>query len=225
MFQNNCEDFMSAETFVMELNKLKSQVSSDKIPMRTIFSLAKRNIDMQLSEIEKLLKNDFHEFRVGAVSIMDFQARGKINDGQRKALFELYINNHGYINKWDLVDRSAPYVVGRYLFDKSRDPLYELAKSENIWERRTSIVSTYYFIRENDLEDTFKIAEILIHDNEPHVQKAVGSWIREAGKKDQERLKKLLDNYVRTMPRVMLRYATEKFDQQTRKYYMELQKN
>ena len=100
--------------------------------------------------------------------------------------------------------------------------LYKLAKSENIWERRTAIVSTYAFIKKKQLDDTFKIAEILINDKEELINKAVGSWIREAGKKDEKRLKRFLDKHAGTMPRVTLRYAIEKFDKPTRAYYLNL---
>src|SRR4030095_6064715 len=106
----------------------------------------------------------------------------------RKALFDLYLRRHDRINNWDLVDRAAVYVVGSYLADKPRDVLYKLARSRKPWERRTAIVSTYYFVRQGDVDDTFRIAEILISDEHDLVQKAVGSWLREAGKKDQKRL-------------------------------------
>ena len=119
-----------------------------------------------------------------------------------------------------MVDRSAPFVVGGYLFDKSRAPLYKLAKSKNTWERRTAIVSTYFFIRQNDLEDTFKIAEILVHDKHDLINKAVGSWVREAGKRDEAKLIGFLDKYGKTMPRVTLRYAIEKLDSNVKKKYM-----
>jgi 3-methyladenine DNA glycosylase AlkD len=149
--------------------------------------------------------------RLGAVSIMDFQARARrTTPDQRKALFDLYLRRHDRINNWDLVDRAAPHVVGGYLADKPRKALYQLARSRNPWERRTAIVSTYYFIRGGDVEDTFEIAEILVNDQHELVQKAVGSWIREAGKKDQKRLVQFLAKHSATMPRVILRYAVEK---------------
>lgn len=195
------------------------------VPMREVFALAKKFIDMPPAEIEKLLESPIHELRAGAVSIMDWQARGKKTPpARRKELFALYIRRHDRINDWDLVDRSAPYVVGGYLFDKPRDALYKLARSKNRWERRTAIVSTYYFIRQGDLEDTFKIAEILAHDEEDLVQKAVGGWIREAGKKDQKKLLRFLDKYAATMPRTALRYAIEHLDKEQRDHYLGLKK-
>jgi 3-methyladenine DNA glycosylase AlkD len=156
---------------------------------------------------------------------MDWQARSKKTpESRRKELFDLYIKRHDRINDWDLVDRSAPYVVGGYLFDKSRDVLYKLARSKNMWERRTAIVSTYYFIRQGDLDDTFKIAEILAHDEEDLIQKAVGGWIREAGKKDPTKLLSFLDTYAATLPRTALRYAVEHLDKNQREHYMGMKK-
>ena len=189
--------------------------------MGDLFKLAKAHMEMSVEEINKLLDNKYYEARMGAVCIMDFQARSKkTSEIQHKALFDLYLNRHDRINNWDLVDRSAPYVVGGYLFDKPRDILYRLAKLGNIWERRTAIVSTYFFIRQNDLEDTFKIAEILLHDTEEYIQKAIGSWLREAGKKDEARLRTFLDRHVGSVHRIALRIATEKLDPDSRKRYL-----
>jgi len=191
------------------------------VRMSVIFGLAKQFIQMPLGEIENLLDNEFYEARMGAVSIMDFQARDKKTSAEiKKKLFDLYINRHDRINNWDLVDRSAPYVIGGYLFDKPRKILFVLAKSKNVWERRTAIVSTYFFIRQNDTTDTFKIAELLVNDKHDLIHKAVGSWIREAGKKDKQKLLEFLDKYSATMPGTMLRYAIEKFDKKQKDYYL-----
>ena len=182
-----------------------------------IFPLAKQFADMSLVDIERLLENKYYEVRMGAVSIMDYQARKRgISADQRKALFDLYIRRHDRINNWDLVDRAAPYVVGAYLADKPRDVLYRLARSANPCERRTAIVCTYYFIRDGDIDETFRIAELLVADQNDLVQKAVGSWIREAGKKDQRRLVRFLETHSESMPRTMLRYAAEKLPPRTR---------
>lgn len=196
------------------------------VRMGSVFDLAREFIEMPLSEIEKLLESPIHEARTGAVSILDFQARSKkFSPAQKKALFELYIRRHDRINNWDLVDRAAPHVIGGYLSDKPRDILYKLAKSENMWERRTAIVSTWFFIRKGDVDDTFKIAEILIDDEQDLINKAVGGWIREAGKKDSERLLRFLDKYAASMPRTALRYAIEHLDPTERSYYLSLKKN
>lgn len=191
--------------------------------MGDVFALAKEFTDMPLDEVEVLLDCPVHEVRVGAVSIMDFQARSKRTPPKRrKELFDLYIRRHDRINTWDLVDRSAPYVVGGYLFDKPRDILYKLARSKDMCERRTAIVATYYFIRQDDTAETFKIAEMLINDDQDLIHKAVGGWVREAGKRDPDGLLDFLDRFAATMPRTALRYAVEHLDKTQRDYYMGL---
>ena len=215
--------------FRQRLKVAKTQDSGADISMGVrmgqVFALAKEFMEMPPEEIEKLLESPVHDVRAGAVSIMDWQARSKkTSAGRRQELFDLYIRRHDRINDWDLVDRSAPYVVGGYLFDRPRDILYQLARSQNWWERRTAIVSTYYFIRQGDLDDTFKLAGILVQDEEDLVQKAVGGWVREAGKKDQKTLLAFLDQYAASMPRTTLRYAIEHLNQQQKDYYMNLKK-
>ena len=186
-----------------------------------IFPVAKKFVDMPLADVEKLLESTYYEVRLGAVSIMDFQARNKkITPEQRKALYDLYLRRHDRINNWDLVDRAAPWVVGAYLADKPRKVLYKLARSRNPWERRTAIVSTWYFIRANDVDDTFGIAEILVNDKHELVQKGVGSWLREAGKRDQKQLVSFLEKHAATMPRTILRYAVEKLPAVQRKKFL-----
>ncbi|MBU8597546.1 DNA alkylation repair protein [Shouchella clausii] len=233
---------LTAKSFIDELQLHQNEADKEKMKkffkgsdknttclglnMRTVFQIAKQFTDMPLTEIEQLLENDYYEVRMGAVSIMDFQAKKKkLTDEHRQALYDLYIQRHDRINNWDFVDRAAPSVVGTYLLDKPKDKLYEMAHSPNIWERRTAIVSTLSFIKNGRLEDTFAIAEILVNDKEELINKAVGSFIREAGKRDEEKLKSFLNKHARTMPRVTLRYAIEKFDKSTRDYYLRLKKN
>jgi 3-methyladenine DNA glycosylase AlkD len=193
------------------------------VRMGQIFALAKEFMEMPPKEIEKLLESPIHEVRVGAVSIMDWQARSKkTSDSRRKELYNLYIRRHDRINSWDLVDRSAPYVVGGYLSDKPRDMLYKLARSKDPWRRRTAIVSTYYFIRQGDVDDTFRIAEILVDDDHDLINKAVGGWVREAGKREPKRLLSFLDKHAATMPRVALRYAIEHLDKKKRDHYLKM---
>ncbi|MBL0740022.1 DNA alkylation repair protein [Chryseolinea lacunae] len=195
------------------------------VKMGQLFALAKEFIDMTPAEIETLLESHLHEARAGAVSIMDFQARSKkITTTRRKELFDLYINRHDRINNWDLVDRSAPYVVGGYLADKPRAILYKLARSKNMWERRTAIVATFFFIRQGDVNDTFKIGALLVHDKEDLVQKAAGGWVRHAGTKDPKQLLTFLDKHAAAMPRTALRYAIEHLDKKKREHYMSLGK-
>lgn len=193
------------------------------VRMGQVFALAKEFMDMPLGEIEKLLQSPIHEARVGAVSVMDFQARSKkTSEQRRKELFDLYIKRHDRINTWDLVDRSAPYVVGGYLFDKPRTILYTLARSQNMPERRTAIVSTGYFIRQGDIADTYKIAEILLNDDEDLIHKATGWMLRAAGDVDRQKLLNFLDEYVVRMPRTTLRYALEHFDKDQREHYLSM---
>jgi 3-methyladenine DNA glycosylase AlkD len=191
------------------------------VRMGQVFALAREFIDMQPDEVEKLLESPIHEVRVGALSIMDKQARRKRTlERRRKELFDLYLRRMDRVNNWDLVDLGAPYVVGGYLFDKPRDTLYELARSKSVWERRTAIVATSYFVRQGDVDDTFRIAETLLGDDHDLIHKAAGGWLREAGKKDRRRLLGFLDRYAATMPRTMLRYAIEHLDKDERTHYM-----
>lgn len=230
-------DKISADQFIEQLLLLSAEKREDfrddlpagqdqiemGVPMGRVFALAKEFIAMPPVEIEKLLESPIHDVRAGAVSIMDWQARSKMtSDTRRKELFDLYIRRHDRINAWDLVDRSAPYVVGGYLSDKPRDILYQLARSQSQWERRTAVVSTYYFIRQGDTADTFKIAEILVNDDQDLVQKAVGGWVREAGKKDHQALIRFLERHAASMPRTTLRYAVEHLDPEEKSRYMKM---
>ena len=215
---------MTAQDFKDTLEMIR-QGYSEAIPKKELFSLAKEFQNMQVGEVVALLKSGTNDHRLGAVSILDWKARNKKTTQEEKyKVYKAYLSNHEYINDWGMVDRAAPYVVGGYLFGKDKKPLYDLAKSQNPMERRTAIVSTYYFIRKNEIDDTFKIAEILVNDTEHFVQTAVGSWIREAGKRDEERLKLFLDKHAATMPRVTLRFAIEKFNPELRKHYLGLAK-
>jgi 3-methyladenine DNA glycosylase AlkD len=208
----------TAEGFVEDVQRLGGDA-----PMRDLFALAKTYQAADPAEIRTLLRHPVDEVRLGAVSIMDFQARDRKTAVQRRReLYELYMDNHDRIDSWSMVDRAAPYVVGGYLWDKPRQPLYDLAASPRPMERRTAIVATYYFIRQHDLDDTFQIGEILSHDPDELVQKAVGGWVREAGKQDVDRLRAYLDRNAATMPRTALRYAIEHLDADERRRYMDV---
>lgn len=219
----------SADDFLHRLAQLRSDAGGGAgdgvVPKRHLFALAKAFIATPPAEVERLLDHPEHDPRVGAVSIMDFQARHKrTSDDVRRQLYELYLRRHDRIDTWDLVDRAAPYVVGGYLFERPRDPLYALAGSARWYERRTAIVATYFFIRQGDLDDTFAIGDLLAHDPEDLVQKAVGGWVREAGKRDPDRLLAYLDRHAATMPRTALRYAVEHLAPDQRNHYLELGK-
>jgi hypothetical protein len=231
---------LSAKRFVERLNEHRSTKHAESIqrylkqgkddvfigvPMGKVFALAKEFIDAPLGEIEILLESPIHEARAGAVSIMDWEARRKkTTDARRKDLFGLYLRRHDRINNWDLVDRAAQYVIGGYLFDKKRDVLFKLARSKNIWERRTAIVSTSYFMRMGETDDTFKIAELLLKDDQDLIHKASGWMLRVAGGVDRQQLLIFLDVHAATMPRTMLRYAIEKFEPKLRAHYLGLKK-
>jgi hypothetical protein len=200
-----------------------SSIRPGRIPMGQLFALAKDFIGASPEQIEVLLDRPDHPPRVVAVSVMDFQARRKTTpDSRRRDLYQLYLRRHDRIDTWDLVDRAAPQVVGGYLWDKSREPLYQLAASPHWFERRSSIVSTWFFIRRGDLDDTFCIAQILANDPHDLVQKAVGGWIREAGKRDEQRLRDYLDRNAPTMSRTALRYAVEHLLPEVRDHYLDL---
>ena len=221
---------LTAQAFVHDLSSLRPADGEgadpyDGIGMGQIFALAKEFKAMPPDEIEHLLESDHHQVKVGAVSIMDWQVRDrKTTAERRRELYDLYIRRHDRIDTWDLVDRSAIHVVGEYLLDQPRDVLDRLAQSPVPMERRTAILSTYAFIRREQLDDTFRIAEALADDPDDLVAKAVGWMLREAGKRDQGRLASFLDAHAATMPRVMLRYSIEKLDKRERDRYLAMKR-
>jgi len=221
---------LAASAFVRDLAALRPADADgdgpyDGIGMGRIFALAKEYKAMPPGEIEQLLEDDHHAVKVGAVSIMDWRARDrKTTAEQRRELFDLYIRRHDRIDTWDLVDRSAIWVVGEYLADKPRDVLDRLAGSATPMERRTAVLSTFAFIRRGELDDTYRIAETLVHDPDELVAKAVGWMLREAGKRDHQRQASFLNAHAATMPRVMLRYAIEKLDKAERDRYLAMKR-
>ena len=157
------------------------------VRMKFVFDLAKENTPLPLIEVEELLDSTYYEARMVAVSILDFMTRMRsLPDERRRELYELYLRRHDRINTWDLVDRAAPRVVGWYLLDKSRAPLFGLARSANIWERRTAITAAFWIIRAGDLDDPLAIAELLLGD-EHLIQTSLGTALREIGKIDGAR--------------------------------------
>ncbi|MCK5542459.1 MAG: DNA alkylation repair protein [Desulfobacterales bacterium] len=171
--------------------------------------------------IEKLLRSKIHEYRMIALIIMVNRFSLKSTNLQGKEdLFDLYIKNKDRINNWDLVDISAPHIVGGFLFEREKDVLYNLSKSMVLWDRRIAILATFYFIRKNDFKHTIKISKILLHDNEDLIHKAVGWMLREIGKRDMQVEEKFLKKEFKKMPRTMLRYAIEKFPEDLRQNYL-----
>ncbi len=184
-------------------------------------TFARRYAALPTPELQVLIKSSFHEERALALFILKLQfEHGDAKD--QKRILGFYLKHRRYINNWDLVDVTTPYIVGASLFNKKRDLLYKYACSRNLWERRISIIATAYFIREGDFADTLKIANILLNDEHDLIHKAVGWMLREVGKRDQGVLEKFLNRNSRQMPRTMLRYAIERLPERKRKYYLNL---
>lgn len=191
------------------------------IRVPNIRKVARRFKQLSLAEIEKLLHSNFHEERLCALIMMANRAK-KAGPEEQKRLYNLYLKNTAYINNWDLVDTSAEHVVGRYLFSNDRSILYELAQSDELWERRIAIMSTFHFIKNNDFEDTLAIAELLLDDEHDLIHKASGWMLREVGNRDMDAEEKFLKKHVLQMPRTMLRYAIEKFPEEKRQQYLNM---
>jgi hypothetical protein len=181
------------------------------VPIPKVFPIAKAHAGLPLDQIEVLLDDPRYQVRMAAVAIMDFQAQRKsLSAEHRKALFDLYLRRHDRIDTWDLVDRAARRVVGEYLLDKDRSVLGDLARSEDPWRRRTAIVATFAFIRLGETRDILRIAGILSGDPHEYVQKALGSWLREAGKVDEDALVAFLQAHRDTLPKTTMTSATAK---------------
>ena len=191
-----------------------------KVPVQR--EIAKK-YNLELKEIQKLLNSKIHEYRLVALFILISKYKqAKDNENLKKEIFNFYLKNTKNINNWDLVDLSAPNIVGTYLLDKGRKILYKLAKSSHLWEKRISVLATFMFIKNNDFKDALKIAEILLKDKHDLIHKAVGWMLREIGKKDEPVLDSFLmkDNRYKRMPRTMLRYAIERFDEKKRRDFL-----
>lgn len=175
--------------------------------------------DLSFADVKNLLKSKIHEERLIALLILvhNFSIGAK---RQQKTIYNFYLKNTKYINNWDLVDLSSHKIVGAYLFKKPKDILYKLAHSKNLWERRIAVISTFYFIKNNEFSDCLKIAEILISDKHDLIQKAVGWMLREVGKKDKAVEIKFLRKYHKQMGRTALRYAIEKFSEKERQKFL-----
>lgn len=191
-----------------------------KVPVQREIVGKFKNID--LKEIQELLNDEIHECRLTGLLILVDKYKKSEN---KKEIFDFYLKNTKRINNWDLVDLTAPNIVGDYLLDKKRERkvLYSLVKSKNLWERRIAILSTFTFLRNNDYEDVLKISEILLKDEQDLIHKAVGWMLREAGKRDKETEIVFLNKHYRSMPRTMLRYAIEKFTDKEKKFFMKKQ--
>ncbi len=185
-----------------------------------IRKVVKQNTDLSLDKVLVLLHSPIHEERLCAVLILVAQYK-KADLKQQQKIFQLYLKNYKYINNWDLVDLSAPNIVGAYLRDKPKDILTKLAKSKNLWQKRISILATFDFIYHKKSEETLKIAKILLHDEHDLIHKATGWMLREVGKRvDEKVLLKFLDEHYKAMPRTSLRYAIERLAEPKRLAYL-----
>ncbi len=182
--------------------------------------VAKKYVDLSLDDLQELLSSKIHEHRFTALVILITKYR-KAEESIKAEIFEFYLKNTERINNWDLVDLSAPRIVGDYLLNKERSILYELAKSDSLWKRRISILSTFTFIDNNDFEDALKISELLLNDEHDLIHKAVGWALREIGKRDQNVEERFLTKHYLQMPRIMLRYAIERLGEKKRRKYLD----
>src|SRR3989344_2132735 len=178
--------------------------------------IAKKYQNITSNELQELINNKIHEYRVCALRILVSQYQKSKNP----KIINFYLKNTKNINNWDLVDLSAPKILGDYLLNKERTTLYQLAKSNNLWENRIAILSTYTFIKNNQFEDTLSISKILLTNKHDLIHKAVGWMLREIGKKDLQILEQFLKKHHKQMPRTMLRYSIEKFSKAKRKVYL-----
>lgn len=180
-------------------------------------TLAKKFGSLTLKDIRTLIRSDIHEERLIALLILLDQFE---KTRQKEKFFRFYLKHTRHINNWDLVDLTAPNIVGTFLEKRNRTILLELARSKSLWERRIAIVATFHFIRHNEFADTLRIAKILLRDNEDLIHKATGWMLREVGKHNEDVLKQFLKKNYPRIPRTTLRYAIEKFPPAIRKKYL-----
>ncbi|HYE22521.1 MAG TPA: DNA alkylation repair protein [Verrucomicrobiae bacterium] len=181
--------------------------------------IAKKYLSLPLNENQKLISSKIHEYRLTALIILTHQyKRATIND--RRKIFSYYMKNRRFVNNWDLVDTSAPYISGPELYDKPKKLLYKLIRSKSLWDKRIGILSTLYFIRQGEFADILKITKLLISDKHDLIQKALGWMLREIGKKNLAPLIDFLEKHHKIMPRTMLRYSIERLPLKLRAKYL-----
>jgi len=195
--------------------------------------IAKKYKETDFNTIKQLLTSEIHEHRLCALLILVEQMKfavKKKDEKQQAQIFNFLLEHKSRINNWDLVDLSAPQIVGQYLSNTNEgkssksEILNKLAHSQNLWDKRIAIVSTYWFIKQSEFEETFRITEILIHDTHDLIHKACGWMLREVGKKDEKALEQFLSKHVHHMPRTMLRYAIERFNKEKREFYLNIKR-
>jgi 3-methyladenine DNA glycosylase AlkD len=175
--------------------------------------------DISVSECKLLLQSPVHEERLLAILIL-IRIFKKSQADVKKSIYELYLNSTDFINNWDLVDTSAEHIVGAYLTDRSKRPLYRLARSNNLWKRRIAIMATFRFVKGHEFAETIKISEMLMGDRHDLIHKATGWMLREIGKRDLKVAEAFLKAHYKKMPRTMLRYAIERFPENKRQRYL-----
>jgi len=188
-----------------------------KVPVQR--DIAKKYSGLSLPKIQELLKSKIHEHRLTGLIILSNKYK-ESKEEEKANIFNFYLKNTKNINNWDLVDVTAPNIVGHFLFDKKKNILYDLARSADLWERRIAIVSTFDFIKKQEFQETLALSEILLDDKHDLIHKAVGWMLREVGKKDKVVLENFLKQHYKIMPRTMLRYAIEHFPEEKRKMYL-----
>jgi len=185
--------------------------------------IARRYRDLPAGEVEKLLRQPYHEYRLTALIIWTLQAQ-RVGEAGRQAILDHYLKNRTWINNWDLVDVTCPEIVGHFLLKRDRSLLDELAAEDHLWSQRIAIVSTLAFIRKNQFGDTFRIAEKLLGHRHDLIHKAIGWMLREVGKRSPDALEEFLHDHIERLPRTALRYAIERFEPARRQYYLGLGK-
>lgn len=181
--------------------------------------VAKKYKDADFNVVKELLQSPWHECRLCALLILVERFK-KSGEAERKKIYDFYLSQTARVNNWDLVDLSAPTIVGGYLLDKPRNDLYRLAESPLLWDQRIAVVATYTLIKNDDFIDILSLAELLLHHPHDLMRKATGWMLREMGKRQKDLLCQFLDKHHKVMPRTMLRYSIEKFDEDERRYYM-----
>jgi 3-methyladenine DNA glycosylase AlkD len=180
---------------------------------------AKKYLDITLKQLQELLKSKIHEYRLVALLIL-VEKYKKSDEKNKREIYNFYLKNTKNVNNWDLVDITAPNIVGDFLTKKDKHILYKLVRSNSLWERRIGILATFTFIKNHDYKDALLVTEILLHDDHDLIHKAVGWMLREIGKRDQKLLEEFLTKHIKKMPRTTLRYAIERFPEKKRKAYL-----
>ncbi len=190
------------------------------IRVPAIRKCAREYRSISLQDTLELLKSPFHEARLLALLILVAKYPSANATTEQKAIYRSYLSHTEFINNWDLVDCSAEHIVGAYLFSRDRKPIYRLVRSGSLWERRIGVMSTFHFVKREDFSDTLAIAELLLHDREDLIHKAVGWMLREVGKRNRKSEERFLTRHYKKMPRTMLRYAIEKLPETERLAYL-----